>query len=377
MNVTQYLSALPYLMKTKTTALVWGYHGIGKSSVPEQFCRDNGYKLFNLRLGNMEIGDLLGLADFVEDKNGYKVATKFFTPDWLKELCDFAEKNPTKWAIIHLDEINHARKDVQSCIFQIVLDYRLHTTAFPKNVYVIASANPPTEDYDVQDLTSKALRDRFCHLKFEPTVAEWMDYCRTIPNFDPEILGCINEQPALLEEKLADFSIDDFAKPSRRSWEKLNALVVAETPENIMDILGFGLVGVIPYLALKDFRRKAEKPAPIEEILKDYKNHKEKIVKWSAWDGTGKGEIINHICKDLEAKVNDIKYTKKISKNLIDFLLDIPKENLVTTLRVLYFNASIRDILNSEDAKEITKVLETVHAARQEHEKQLAQASGK
>lgn len=359
MLLSEYKRALPWLMQSRTSAFVWGHHGIGKSEAVEQFSDENKYKMFNLRLGSMDVGDLLGLGDFVIE-NGKKVATQFFMPDWLKACFDFCNANPDKWAIIHLDEINRARKDVLSPVFQMVLDYRLHTYEFPKNVYCIASANPPTDDYTVTDISDNAFMDRFCHIKLTPSTDEWLKYAEATEH-DSEVVGFIKEMPDHLSTKLEEFSLDQFVKPSRRSWTKVSKLRKMGTPSDVMAQLGFGLVGITSYLAFEEYCKNSDKPIPGIEVLENYKKHKKNVLKMSAYDGTGRGDLLKSTTDDLVSMTGTLQLNKTQADNLIDFLLDIPVGLAYATLRKLYYNESVRTY--ADKSKKLREKLEKGKAA--------------
>jgi len=361
MQVSHYKEALPYLLKSRSTILVWGHHGTGKSSAPLQFCEDNGYKLFNLRLGSQEVGDLIGLATHVTNSKGEVVATKFAPPDWLKELFDFCEKNPNKHAIIHLDEINRARRDILAPVFQMVLDYQLHTYKFPENVYCIASANPNTDDYNVIDLSDCAFLDRFIHIKFAPTVREVLDYFQTCGE-DEEIIGFLRDQPSMMESKLTDFSIDEMVKPSRRSWQQLSKLKRTGIPSNLFRELMFGAVGVTATSAFEEYVKNAEKPLTVEEVLADFKAIKKKVA--SQLDA-GRNDMLNKTCEDIEKHLDKegITLSEVECKNILDFIKALSSELCFSTCRQLYIkNETLREAMD-KDKKLIKKLQEAKTAA--------------
>lgn len=319
MDIRQYKSYLPILFASNVTALVWGRHGIGKSTAPDQFAEENGHKLFNLRLGNMEIGDLLGLPS---TEGG---VTRFNPPDWLKEVMDFATKNPTKFAIIHLDEINRVRKDMLSPVFQIALDGRLHTFKFPSNVKVIASANPPTEDYQgVYDITDMAFLDRFCHLNLSPTHDEWFDY-QVENGRSPDMVQFYRAHPLSIEHIGKDcFSVDSLVKPSRRSTEAAMRLYEHGAPAELIYGCVGGSVGQMFYAWLQKNKAKTIRG---EMVRLEYDKYKKTITKMSK---EGEVAALKVICNELTDYYKTVKDVKDITKdeieNLRDFYLTIPED---------------------------------------------------
>ena len=186
---------LPYLFKAGLVPLLIGRHVIGKSQSVKQWCDANGYDMVDLRLGQMsDAGDILGLPDFTTDAKGNKIATKFMRPSWL----------PTRpKTVIFLDEINRAHKDIMQAIFQLVLDKRIHEYVLPEDCYIVAAANPNTEEYETFDFifTEKALQDRFVHIKLEPSKDEFFEYFRNAKG-SPAVLGFLQEHDYILASRV-------------------------------------------------------------------------------------------------------------------------------------------------------------------------------
>lgn len=239
MFISEFKTALPYLLKARVTPFVWGVHGIGKTSCIKQVAAEGGHKLFTLALGNVEIPDLLGIMDTNEDQYTGKRSARYLIPEYFQQLITFAETNPDKYAIVFLDELNHARKDVLSPVFQMVLENSLHATKFPDNFRFIVASNPPTEDYaGVLNLRNQAFLDRFCHIKIEPNAKGWLEYANDKVNSD--ILGFINDNPDHLRMAGKSFSVDTFCSPSERSWEAVNRLYELGAPKELI----YGMVGI-------------------------------------------------------------------------------------------------------------------------------------
>ncbi len=359
MNISEFKKFFPYLMENRITALVWGRHGIGKSSIVKQYAEDNGHWFFNFRLGNMaDVGDLIGLADFEVDAKGNKVATRFIMPEAFKSCFDFCAKNPDKKAIIFLDEINRIpRQDMLAPVFQMALDYRLHTYEFPKNVYIIAAANPSTEDYVVIDLADKALLSRFCHIKLTPTIEEWFQYAEANKP-DRDVVNFLKEQPGFLEEQTVDFKLD-FVKPDRRAWEDRfvplkNSL---ERDKVAMDYsveeLFQGIVGYAATTAFMTYLKKADKPYEALDVLDRYSKIQAKVKKLSEAENDVRMDILAITANNVTDYL--IKNTEKLSdrrsKNLDAFIGDLPKEVARAFLEKTFV---LEHVLESLDVEKIT-----------------------
>lgn len=326
MNVQEYLKHLPVLFKANVTPWVWGLHGIGKTTVPQQFCDDNGHKLFNLRLGNMELGDLLGLADFEEDADGVKISTKFMKPDWLKDLIDFAVNNPDKYAVIHLDEINRVRKDMMNPVFQIALEGRLHTTVFPPNVRVIASANPAIDGYWVNDVSELALTDRFCHLAYRPEVSEWINYANA-KGVHPDMVAFITDQPQQLHSVQVIFDIDQYCRPTNRSTE-MAARLYSQGADR--ELIG-GCLGAVTTNAFYIFLEENKSVVINPEDILAYNKKTQKAVKELV--KSGKLAHIKTVCDTFSSSIKAAGDTETPREYTLDegaavcaFLSDIPMD---------------------------------------------------
>ncbi|HHV71541.1 MAG TPA: hypothetical protein GXX38_02870, partial [Clostridia bacterium] len=104
------------LKKTDITPFLWGERGIGKSQCVYQVAQElsaDGEKwdVIELRIGQMEVGDLIGVPKVEKGR------TIWARPEWFPT---------TGKGIIFLDEPNRDNAgDVTQAIFQLVLDKRL------------------------------------------------------------------------------------------------------------------------------------------------------------------------------------------------------------------------------------------------------------
>jgi hypothetical protein len=327
--------------------MIVGHHGVGKSQAVKQYADDNGLEFVDLRLGTQDVGDLLGLADFVTNpKTGEKEATKFMRPDW------FPTEVNSK-GIIFLDEINRGRRDVLQAVFQLCLDKRLHRYALPKGWHVIAAMNPNTEDYIVTDLSDKAFLDRFCHIKLAPSKQEFFDYAKS-RKFEPQLISFLQDQPTLLASELESFELD--VKPSRRSWEAVDRLMKVKTPINVLRELVSGLVGTSASAAFIKSLSDTDKPINGKDILDSYDKVASRIKKYSDSKTGGRQDMLKYTCDSLLESIQELKKkpTKEQGTNVVEFLKTIPKDLAFDLCRNLYLEDNAREIIdNSEDLLKI------------------------
>lgn len=343
---------LPYLLKIGTTPMIIGHHGVGKSQGIAQFCADNDYYYVDLRLGTQDVGDLIGLPDHTIDEVSGRKVTQFCTPEWLVKAKNYCIQNPNSKALIFLDEMNRARRDVLQCVFQLVLDGKMHTEVLPENMFVVAAMNPNTQDYIVNDIGDRALLDRFCHIKLAPTPGEWIDYAKS-KSFDENLISFISEQREMLRDNLEEFDLS-FVKPSPRSWEAVNRLIQAGCPTDLLRELGLGLVGSAAISAYIAYSESADKPFKAEEILNNYPKIAKKLKELSDVNNS-RMDLISETCSNI---VNHFKKTKlkklgkKVLKNLITFMEDLPAEKSFDLGRQLFEYNDIRDAIDESQVLE-------------------------
>ena len=124
MNVAQMKTVLAEILRnTDLTPCVVGHRGVGKTAGIVQVCQEIGRRYVALRLGQMEVGDLVGIP--------YRncEVMHWSRPSWWP-----LDDDPL--TVIHCDELNRAQQeDTLQAIFQFVEPpaegqlRRLHTHA--------------------------------------------------------------------------------------------------------------------------------------------------------------------------------------------------------------------------------------------------------
>lgn len=369
MNIKDFKDSLPYLLEAQLTAFIWGHAGIGKTSIVKQYAKARGYKFFAMYLGTQsDIGDILGLADFVRDENGTAVATTFATPNWLRETINYCNENPDSGAIIFLDEFNRARRDILSGMFSLALDKTFHTITLPKNCHIIAAGNPPTDEYFVTDINETALMSRFVHIKLEPSTEEWITYGKE-KGIDHTLISFIKQQPELLEDHRSSFELP--VKVDRRAYERLDALFKLKTPVNLLTQLMYGIIGIERTIAYQTHLTQVDAPFSAEELFSMDKSTLDKLTSWSNPEDI-KSSLISITCDNLydhlvQSSKTNKELPKKSEDSLFTFLITIPKDmshNIIKRLvegRVFSF---ITFIGNEKYERELIKLLETAIVKR-------------
>jgi len=340
MKITELKKVLPSLFEANITPMLVGSHGVGKTESVAQFAKENKYLFIPINLGTMsDAGDIIGIPERGKF-NGIEDVTVFLKTDWAAEVLHYSKTNPNSKVIIFLDEINRARRDMLQAIFSLVLEKRIHTIKFPSNVHIIAAMNPNTEDYTVTEMSDNAFLDRFCHIKINPTVEEWIDYAKE-NDYDDNLIDFIRVQPDLLSAKMEDFSLEDI-KPSRRSWSAIDRILKTEiaNDDGLIKEISFGLVGVAPTIAFFKHRNNKEEMVSAEDIIKKYSKVKNKIKALSENSNEKRLDVLKVVSeKVLDTLFALKKVTPSHMKNVIEYIIDIPKDLGFMVVRDLFLKA--------------------------------------
>lgn len=215
MNVEQMKTVLrEILTKTDLTPCVVGHRGVGKTAGISQVCRENGRRYVPVRLGQMEVGDLVGIPY----RDGSVM--HWSRPCWWPTAEDEA-------TVVHCDELNRAQQeDTLQAIFQFVeppvegKSRALHThTLHPKHK-VVVTINPPDGTYQVATL-DRALIDRMVMLYVETDYHCWACYARERA-LDESVRGFLAGNPQLLARQGNPMEME--AEPTERGWEMVSVL---------------------------------------------------------------------------------------------------------------------------------------------------------
>lgn len=278
MNATELKELLIYCYNKNKAVLINGVHGIGKSSIVEQFGKENNIHVEILNLSLMEPGDLLGIPD-IDNRFEHK-RTSWTEPEWFQKIvdcawpinnsvedlifndkdfeeyflsklkkenikrkeindiyCDFYKldnsilyltKNQnniinkkSQNSIIFLDELNRASLDTRQPSLQLSLDKKLQCHILPyvngKQTFIIAAINP-SDLYQTDELDT-ALLDRFVTVNLDVNVDEWLKYASN-NNINEIIISYILEN----NDHLHYLPKEDKG-PSPRAWVDLSHLL--------------------------------------------------------------------------------------------------------------------------------------------------------
>lgn len=262
MNISKIKEVLPVLFEAKITPLLIGHKGLGKTEVVRQFAKENGYDIVEIKLGNLQDpADLLGIMDFITDKNGVKrsiYARPMFWPT-----------DPDAKVIIFFDELNRCNKQLIQPVMEIALEFKHHDYVMPNNCRVVAAMNPYTDDYQVNDLSDAALLDRFCQLKVTGDPQELANYL-SIKGAPVEVTSFALERYQLINPVMTEFELD--VHNSGRKFDMFISKVLPQNPsKEVLLSIGSGWMGVEATSALLNHLDKSPKPLAGKDLLNNYR----------------------------------------------------------------------------------------------------------
>ncbi|MDA8414717.1 MAG: hypothetical protein M0023_13140 [Desulfobacteraceae bacterium] len=215
MNIEQMKIVIKEIItKTDLTPCVVGHRGVGKSAGIIQACREIERRYVSLRLGQMEVGDLVGIPYRDGD------VMHWSRPSWWPG----DDEPPT---VVHCDELNRAQQeDTLQAIFQFVeppvegLLRSLHTHHLSRRHKVIVSINPPDGTYQVATL-DRALIDRMVMLFVETDYNCWARYAAR-QGLDGDVRQFLAGNSGLLARQGAPMELQ--VEPTERGWEMVSVL---------------------------------------------------------------------------------------------------------------------------------------------------------
>jgi ATPase family associated with various cellular activities (AAA) len=195
-QLKRYLATL-LQQNLKTSTMIWGPPGIGKSSIVQQLAQDNQMGFVDLRLSQLAPTDLRGLP--VAEAG----LSKWYPPEFLPQ---------DGRGIFFLDELNMAPPALQGVAQQLILDRQIGSYRLPEGWFVWAAGNRKEDRAAVFDMPS-ALANRFLHLSVEPEFDSFKAYAFET-NIHEQILAFLSFRSTLLHK----LDPQQPAWPSPRTW---------------------------------------------------------------------------------------------------------------------------------------------------------------
>ncbi len=356
MNIVQTKHVLMNMPSTKSIML-HAKHGVGKSSVVKQVATEleqstgHKYGFWDVRLSQCEVGDIKGMP-FVDVERG---VTRFLKQEWWP-------RDPDSKGILFFDELNRASKDVLQAVFEICLDRRLDGEKLPDGWRVVAAVNSDS-DYDVVEL-DPALHDRWFHIDFDPTAAEWIDWARK-NKIHPAVVEFIDRNHNLLDPPVGNLQAGS-TYPSRRSWQSLSDSVIGMGLENDQGMLAQvakGWVGREIAIMFQKFVTNEFSQLRPGDVLDNLEECKGK-VEAACNDIEVVAQLSRAVIAEANAR-NAAKLKDKQKDNLRNFIMMLPNDVVAQTWTLCLAGDKTKKIAQSwSDIPEFREFIKRVYLTK-------------
>lgn len=345
MNIEQMKIVLrEILVATDLTPCVVGHRGVGKTAGIIQVCRELGRTYLPLRLGQMEVGDLVGIP-YRQDDVMY-----WSRPGWWP-----TDDAPP--AVVHCDELNRAQQeDTLQAIFQFVeppaqgQQRGLHTHKLAPQHRVVVAINPPDGSYQVTPL-DRALLDRMVVLQVESDAQCWARYARQ-EKFDSSVRQFIAAHNQLLSTDNATFDMS--VEPSERAWEMVSTLRRhCRFPQELEMEVYSGVIGREAAVAFLQWcSEQRQRPLNADDILKNWPQVEPRAR-------TQRDDIQAATISDLTAALQlPVALADNEQDNLVAYIDILPRDMQFGLVKALLRIPAIAAILCQD--KYDTSILDTI-----------------
>ncbi len=324
------VSLAPAVSAARLPVLLRGRHGIGKSQVVYQLAASMGLPVIERRASQLTEGDLVGLPSVDGNR------TTFNPPDWYKEACE-------EPSVLFLDEVDRATLEVRQGIFELTDSRKLNGHYLHEDTIIFAAINGGEhgEQYQVNDMDPAEL-DRWSVWDIEPTVEDWLAWGKE--NVDSLVWDFVNNNREHLEHK-GDIEPNK-RYPSRRSWKRLNDVLVGadliKEASPAMFQLAQSFVGFEAAVALNDYAVNYERVVTVEQLLNG--ERKEALAAMSLNESCAMIEKIDaeEVCKE--------EMSDEHISNLADYFVSLPSEAAMKLWTVISTAGIQQNVINFHSA---------------------------
>lgn len=358
------ISAVPHLldiafsMKQKMTLCLVGETGIGKTPIVKQWAEKQGgfVRIFNLAHVSTES---LSMSMFNEEGTSYG----FLAPDILHELNAEAEKRGL--AVLFLDEVNRAEKEIIKMAFTIPDDRRIHSFDLHPNVLVVAAMNPSGGTYLVNHMENDhAIRKRLNFVFVQPDLAGWLQHA-TETGYHPLVVSFVRARSTLFYDTAARDAGKAFTCPS--NWEKVSNVLLAADQRKVsltstaVRLLVEGQIGKMAATQFLDFVADQNTVLQPSDIFENYeKNTRHRVAKLlnkklqgnklvadTLLTGSARIDVLSELLRAISISLaSEMPPPELVGPGLAVFLMDIPTE-----LYTAFWSEHMRMNVNLNDDK--------------------------
>ena len=337
MSPKELIDVLGLCRDSEVPLMIWGHHGMGKSSIVRQFADNRGVQFVDFRCAQIESSDLRGFPTKRKTADGTEV-TSYCIPEDLPRSGE---------GVLFLDEINRADDPVIQAAFQLIVERKIGTYSLPDGWQVVCACNY-TEGYHVNDLGA-AFIGRFCHVELSMSndyLVEWAEYVTRLGNPGteegdedvPESAKRLHESAlnvvAFLGQETRNIcskrtaKLDFNIEPSPRLWTAV-ARVLSHKHQYEKSTVDSVIGGLIGHEIAIEFNRASFLVKPKDVVEKGLKDVLEDLKKCEKTEQQG-------LVWSVATYTNGLKSTKKRhAVNVLDYmeyLIDNKMKDMATVL---------------------------------------------
>jgi hypothetical protein len=300
--------------------------GTAKSAIGASIASKKNLLYIDIRLAQSDETDTK--MPFVYDLDGVKV-TGYTVPDWAIEANN-AVANGYDGALIHWEELNRCRKEIQDAALGILNERCIGTKfRFNNNVYMMASGNLGEEDGTNVEEMDAALATRLAIKRHVLTFDFWYENFAK-ENVLPIITAFLRAKPTYFFHR----ATNDRAYANARTWTRLSNYLKSTygnnpTPNDYLTDVGENAVCFIGSAAATFMRYVQDQmQLSVRDILERYSEIEKDISRMAKGDRSKIDELMNEIqlkrLRDYSASelVNVAKFLKHVDEDkLADYFM--------------------------------------------------------
>lgn len=215
----------------RTSWMLHGRPGVGKTELIQTLADRIGAELFDLRLTTIEPQDLRGLPYFDHET----ARTIWYRPEDLPDT----EGRP---AILFLDELTAAAPALQPTVYGLLQERRVGRHRLPDSVMVVAAGNM-IEDGAIAYEMGTALSDRLVHMIVQASAEDWLRNYAVPAGIHPSVAAFIRTRPDLLETTEDSLRRGHAIACTPRSWTRVSRIMEAIPDRARRQVMVAGTVG--------------------------------------------------------------------------------------------------------------------------------------
>jgi hypothetical protein len=149
---------------------IWGEPGIGKTEIVKQVCLENDFEyIYQTTAQWVDPGDITGIP-YKDVKANGDFITRFAKQSWFPFDLEEGKKG-----VILFDDFNRANTEIIQALMQVLQLKVCGGYYFPKGWYIVLSANPDNNVYNVNSIDDATLT-RMINLHLSKNIGSWKTY---------------------------------------------------------------------------------------------------------------------------------------------------------------------------------------------------------